>query len=710
MSPGVFLGQLRTPKDIADIASVLCRRAALQSSAVIAFLPALLAALFGVWCGTLSGGATAAGATASALALLGTVTAVGFPLPDPLRLGSAGRWLPAALWIAAAGSAFASPVPRAGRVGLLLLPAFLVLPAAVERCWAGVARGPGRPWTLRGLRAVAAVVGLVALGALAQAAASGGLATRPALPLGHHNLLAAWLVLLLPFALLPAREPGRWRWLGRGAGLGALLALLASRSLLGLLAAGIEAIVVLCLARARRGSGEDRRRSRVALGFFVLLSLLLAGGAALQVRRLGDLLAGRDPSARARAVYYAAGWKGFRARPALGWGPGATPWTIARFLVPLPGVDPPGEIVPDLHSLPLQVAYELGAPGLLLALALAGLFARRRLAELPRAADLGLAGAGLCGLAGGAVVALGSAAVTVTALPVAAALAAGAALAGARPALVPGSGERPDPADRPRRRVALVGSAIALYFLAPLLAAQLCWEHAGFAGDLRGARAVLQRAVDLDPAFPLYRARRAWLADSGALSAAVEARRAAARADRLAPLWLQAGVAGAIAGRPWAADALRRACVLDPLGPFAPFFLAVSAPDAPEAPALAARALGAEPRLAAATLWTGREDLLARAVAIAAAWPGVDPGWRGALARAVEHLPADDGTRGWLYVAVDEDPAESLSLNAFRRRPWPAPWRLVELRGAAARSLRLPSAATLPSTQPAVFAAAGCYR
>src|SRR6476646_3891026 len=104
---------------------------------MLALLPALLAALFGAWCGTLSGGATAAGAAAAALALLGTLVAAGVPLPDPLRLGRAGRLLPPALGLAAAGSAWASPAARAGWVGLLLLPAFLVLPAAVGRCWRG---------------------------------------------------------------------------------------------------------------------------------------------------------------------------------------------------------------------------------------------------------------------------------------------------------------------------------------------------------------------------------------------------------------------------------------------------------------------------------------------------------------------------------------------------------------------------------------------
>ncbi len=679
------------------------------------------------------------------------------PLPDPLRLGRAGRLLPAALWLAAVGSAVASPVPRAGRLGLLLLPAFLVLPAAVERCWSGGAAPRRRLW---GTRAMAAAVGGLALGALGQAVAAGGLAARPALPLGQHNLLAGWLVLLLPLAILPAREPGGWRWLGRGAGLAALAALLASRSLLGLLALATEAVLaILWMARrlsARTVRGRGGRRRRLAIprtaglglvGLVGMIGLALTVGATLQARRLGELAAGRDPSARARAVYYAAGWRGCRERPALGWGPGATPWTIARFLVPVPGVDPPGEVVPDLHSLPLELAYELGAPGLLLALALGGLFVRRRLAELPRGADPALAAAGLAGLAGGAVLALGSAAVAVTALPLAAALAAGAALAGssaaANSADAADSAANPaDPAGRPaarrerlERAAPALWAALALLLLAPLLAAERSYERAEVALDSRSARRLLARAVALDPAFPLYRSRLAGLAvgtaaatavtpvDAAAavapvgaatavtpVGAATAARQAAARAYRVAPLWLQAGIQGLAAGRPWAADALRRACVLDPLSPFAPFFLAVAAPGDPAAPALAARALAADPRLAAATFWSGREDLLRRAAALAAAWPGIDAGWRRALLEEVERLPADDGSRDWLVLSVDQDPFYGLSLHAFRRRPWPARWPLVEVRLAAVRALRrLPSAAVLPGTAPDVFSAAGCY-
>ena len=51
------------------------------------------------------------------------------------------------------------------------------------------------------------------------------------LPLGHHNLLAAWLVAPLPLAVLPWREGGAGRWLALVAGLLALAALVATRSL-----------------------------------------------------------------------------------------------------------------------------------------------------------------------------------------------------------------------------------------------------------------------------------------------------------------------------------------------------------------------------------------------------------------------------------------------------------------------------------------------
>jgi O-antigen ligase len=505
-----------------------------------ALLPAALAALFTGWCGTFARGvAWEAAAVAQALPLL-LLAAGGAAFPDPLRLGRLGGWLPPALWALAAASLAASPVARAGRVGVLLLPAYLLLPAVVERCWRGERAAR---W---GTRALAAVVGGAAAWSLL--AWQAGLSPRPAEPLGHHGLLAAWLAILLPLACLPVLERGAWRWLGWVGGGLALTAILASRSLAAWVALAVQGAVLAWALRRRLGVRKLALAAAVA-GIPLLLAL----------PRIFRVLADADPSARARLTYWQAGWEGFLARPLLGWGPGATPWTVARFFDPVPGVNPPGEAVGELHSLPLQLLSELGIAGALAAAALVAVFALRRARDL-RAERSPLAAAGLLGLLGAGVCALASAAVTVSALPLAAALAAGAALTAA-----------PEPA--PRRAPAWPAplyAALACGLLIPAALAHRHYDRAARAGALRPLRAELLEAVRWDPKFPLYRARLAahherTLADR--LAAADEALRAARDADSVAALWVQAAVLGANARRPWAPAALARARALDPLQP-----------------------------------------------------------------------------------------------------------------------------------------------
>jgi O-antigen ligase len=639
-------------------------------------LPPLLLALFGAWCGTFAGGATAWGSAAGLAALLAALLWIGVPWRDPLRLGFAGSLLPFALWIAATASAWASPVPRAGRMGVLLLPVFLWLPGAVERCWRS---GDDRR---QGLRAVALVTAGISAWALIDWL---GLGTpRPAMPLGQHNLLATWLVLVLPLAILPAREAGPWRLAGiAAAGLGAVTVLL-TRSLAGTAALAAEAVFgVAWLAHTRGG------RWKGVAGGLVLLAL---AGATIQAPRLARIATGEDPSARARGVYFEAGWEGFLARPILGWGPGSAAWTVHAFLDPVPGVSPPGEAVGELHSLPLQLAYELGGTGLTLALGIVAVFILRRRAELRTSRDPSLLACGLAGLAGGAVASLGSGAVAVTALPLAAAVVAGAALSAAE--------RETGPEQHLPVRVYAVAAVLALL---PSELARWRYDRALVAeveGRRAAARQELALAVRLDPAFPLYRMRSALFEDGG--TAARLALRAAEDGGAIPVLWTVTGLLGHAAETPWAGEALDRACALDPFGPFPPFYLMLSGPATGAAPVYGAHALLAEPRLLAATSWN--PQLLGLSLEMVRRWPGVDPGWKEALL-ATASVPVP--SRGpFVRLGLEIDTADtlrgqSLSLPVFRRRPWPARWPLVRVRQDFV--LDLPPATTLPTTAPDVF-------
>lgn len=624
------------------------------------FVPALLLALFAAWSGTYDLGTTAAASSAGLLALAGTLLFLGSPWRDPLGLGASGRLLPLALWISMVVSLWASPVPRAGRMGILLLPAFLYLPGAVARCWRTEAD------RRRGLRAVALATAGISLWALADWLVRG--LERPALPLGHHNLLAAWLVIVLPLAVLPAREPGPWRFVGIVGGGLAVITILATRSLGGIAALAVEGLALIVWKRRQRGTAA-------------LLALLILAGAATQVPRLMRIATGEDPSARSRAVYYKAGWEGFLARPVLGWGPGSTPWTLSAFTDPAPGASPRTEAVGDLHSLPLQIAYELGIPGLLLAIAVAAVFARRRLRE-SRGSEPVLAG--LLGLAGGAVASLASGAIAVTALPLAVAVAAGAALS-------------KNPEERGADLPARLYTVIALLALAPSELARWHYDRAR-AADVAGrrnvARAEIARAVALDPTFPLYRMRLALL---GGGDRAALALRAAEDGVAVPVLWTVAGILGYTEKEPWAPTALERACSLAPLDPLPPFYLMLSDPPAP---IHGAHALLADPRLAAATVW-GRRPL-EQALEEVRQWPGVDPGWKEALIAAAR---ASEPRRGFitrkigLEMDMDESLAgQSLSLAVFRRRPWPLQWGLIDVRADLLPRLSLPPAATLRTT------------
>jgi O-antigen ligase len=653
----------------------------------MAILPALLLALFGAWCGTLPGGASFVGAAVGEVALLVLILVVPGAGRDPLGLGRTA-WLAPLAWAVVAVSAFRSPVGRAGLVGLVMLPAFFLVVPVVAHCWGTPHR---RRWAGRSM---SLVVLLSALWALFDRFVGGS--PRAAMPIGHHTLLGAWLVLTVPLLVPLRRESGSWRIVGGVAAAAAAGSLLATASAGGLLAAVVE-VVLLLVWRQRRKTGTDRAPSQgrwiwLAAGLFIAIALGVVGLRTFEVAQKAD------PSWQVRSGYWEAASRALRARPWFGWGPGSVAWTSAEFLRPGAAVDPWGEVVGELHALPAQIGYELGGLGLAVGFALVGMFVVRRWREIQSKAEEDIASAelafaGLVALAGGAVVGFATGAVRVTALPLAVAVAAGAAMATRAVT------------DAPRRRpiVLLYGTVAVLSLYGPSRG-QWHYERSLGAvgkGDFIAALREISAATESDPDFPLYAFRRALLLASArpADSAAARLAGGAARdAEGIPVLWLVAGILEQQAGLPASRDALTRSCTLDPFSPFPAFYRVVGDPSSPEAPDLAALALLADPRLGAATFWEARPALYDGSLHVVDTWTGTDAGWRSALRAAVPDPSTRSGPVARLGLTFDGDPARAFSLHAFRRRPWPTTWPLVSVRQDLLPVFGFPPAVSLPSS------------
>ena len=649
---------------------------ATHNRSLIGLLPAVLLLAFAGYCGTFDRGASFSGAALAALLAIGVATWGRWGDLDPLRLGAWGRLLPVGLWLTLLAGTFLSPVPRAGRVAIALLPAFLSIPAATARALEDEAA------RRVGLRALRAGLSIVAGWGLIHWLATG--APRAAMPLGHHNLYAGVLVALLPGAAIGLRRTERPsdRALALGATALALAGIAASGSLLAAAAVGVQALLSLLW--------------KVRLQKLLLPSALLI--LALQMPRVAAIFRGEDVSTRARLAYLEAGWKGLAERPWFGWGAGSTPWTIGLHMKPIAGVHPPGEIIGDLHSLPLQILYELGGVGFAFTLGTAAYFLRRRIRERPQAGDATLLAAGLIGLLGAAVTRLGGASLSILAVPAAVALSAGLALAGGRPREVVSS-------PRPLRPIWVWAGVIAALSLVggPLLGS-LRYAQARRATSLVEARGRLGQARQVDPGFPWYSLIAARLmSDVGAPGASTLARWGAKGAPGVAAGWLIAGDAAAREGdlEP-AREAWRRASDLDPLGGAAPALrLAWRAETVEERVGWLTRALVAEPRFLASEPAEAIALLLPEALRRIEADASIDAGWRERFlvtARALEAMPRSARLDA-LEVEVDGVPVDALSLHAFRRLPWPAALAPVAIDRTRARRVEeagLTAATTLP--------------
>jgi hypothetical protein len=438
------------------------------------------------------------------------------------------------------------------------------------------------------------------------------------------------------------------------------------------------------------------RRLRVRWRIAVLISSALV--LALHMERLVMIVRGGDASTWARLVYWQAGVRGFFERPLVGWGPGSTAWTLGLHLRPEPGVNPAGEVVADLHSLPLGLAYEVGLLGVVLLLVVLVVFVVRRWWEESR--DRALLRAALLGILAWVLGGTFSGLASIGALPLVVALALGAALAAGRQ---PGSVAPPWPA-------ALAMVLVVLAAL-PVHLAQIAYDQARGVETDREAVVFLQRAVALDGTFPLYRGRLSWLAPQAPSTleeVAEEALGAAESAPGVAILWTMAGVLGQEAGAPWSRRALVAACRASPLEAVAPFFLATGEPREELSVDWAVRALLGEPRLLAASGWQRQPGLLGEAVARLLETEGVDAGWRFAVAETFDDLGEAVGPSRGLAMALDRDPATSLTLHTFRRRPWPVHLARIDLVVDALARIDLVPAPEIPSTAGWLFSATEC--
>ncbi len=612
--------------------------------------------------GSLVMGTTAVGSTLSLLGL-GGLAALGAQGVGKLEPGERRAiHVAVALWLAMGVSLLVSPVPRAGVTGWLLGPmSFFAFRGMVR-----MVRSSNRSLSIELSVAIAVcVVSGVALSAWLL-----GYGPRPALPLGHHNLLALWLVVLLPVSAAGMRASGPGRWISRLAVVLGGSALAGTRSLAGAVGIAIAIAWVFPLL-----PGAVQR--------------LLLGGGMLWLgsflERIAAIVSGQDPSAMARLQYVRAALDGALDRPLMGWGPGSTPWLIAEWLQPLPGWNPPAEGVGEAHSLGAQLLFELGLPlggGLLLLGASLPLWLASRVHQAEAGIQLRLRflGSGLLG--SWVAMAFAGSPAGVFALPAVwltvAAIGWGVADSAAPRQPVFPSQRKPGRA----RQLLWIVPACALL---PFELGRWAYDIARKSSEGERRRQSLDWACRLDPRFPLYRALQA--AEQEDLEERTQAFRAAAEAARgVAFLWLEAAAEAWSAGDLASAQrAARTALTLDRLNSLPAWILFRTSQGSDLD--CAARALALEPRLAAAAAWNQTPvGLRQQALDRLEQWPGLPAAYAEELRRRLDRAGPSSGVVD-LVASLDEAASVSLSVHLFQRFPWPRELLRVRLDSSELRAL-----------------------
>lgn len=330
------------------------------------------------------------------LAQVAPISAVALRAVSPL----APLRLPPPRWLALTGatalvvlvSAVASPyressllnalTPLAGCAAFLLIYDWLaadptVAPARLLRIAGWIAAG------LMGL-SLAEWLGVELLPSLPLRSASVLFDLRNAHPLGHSNYTAGLALLALPWlGVQVIRTRG---WVRTGWSFAVLLALVVLAS------SGSRGGIVGLAALAFAALLQSRIDWKHLLAYGLIACLVTATLALVHPRTRAMLqgLAHRGPATtlaqsdlQRRAMLQAGVLMG-QDRPALGWGPGATPLAYPRFRAQLDGGV---EDVLQLHDTPLQIWAELGGLGVLAAMAFSWLGAKKIFAPATRTRD-----------------------------------------------------------------------------------------------------------------------------------------------------------------------------------------------------------------------------------------------------------------------------------------------------------------------------------
>jgi len=191
-----------------------------------------------------------------------------------------------------------------------------------------------------------------------------------ALPLGNRVLMAGLLTLVIPLAIGRARTcPGglaqKSLWLSGASILAA--GVIGTRSAVAIALLPFALVVPLV-------TGEKRRARVVAV--IGLTTAILCDAFYFSpfapLTRVSSMVRGGADSTQSwenRLRYWSGALPAIGEKVLTGWGPGQVGVTYPPFRIQRPGYAPSGEVVADLHSVPMQWAYEFGLIGLVLRVA-----------------------------------------------------------------------------------------------------------------------------------------------------------------------------------------------------------------------------------------------------------------------------------------------------------------------------------------------------